>query len=66
VTDLTMPGVDGVAVAHAIRALADVPIVLVTGRGEHNTHGGLFSAGLAKPFTLDELRALIRSVVEPG
>jgi CheY-like chemotaxis protein len=64
VTDLAMPGMDGLEVGRAIRALsAGVPMIVVTGHGEQRDLRGLFQAALAKPFTVDELGQVVRAVV---
>lgn len=67
VTDLTMPGMDGVAVGKAIRALSpDVAMLLITGYGEVRDGGALFRGTLAKPFGFDVLAALIERALANG
>ncbi len=63
--DLTMPGMDGVEVATAIRAIrADLPIVLVTGFGEIPAEAGsVFVAMISKPFDVQGIRQVIQRVM---
>jgi DNA-binding NtrC family response regulator len=64
VTDLTMPGMDGVALGTAIRALShDVPMILITGYGAVRGPSQLFAGALAKPFTVDHLGAVVRQLL---
>ena len=66
VTDLAMPDLDGLAVSRAIHALwPALPIILVTGYGETPRADGVFAASLSKPFTVEELGALVRELI-PG
>lgn len=63
--DLTMPGMGGVEVAHAIRAIrADLPIVLVTGYGDLPVESGdVFAAMITKPFDVAAIREVIARVL---
>ena len=65
VTDLTMPTMNGVAFARAIRSLGiAVPIVLVTGYGELPLDSArLFTASVTKPFDLAALRAVLQPLI---
>ncbi len=65
VTDLTMPGMDGIALARAIRSLGiAVPIVLVTGYGElPGDSARWFTASVTKPFTMAALRAVLQPLL---
>jgi DNA-binding response OmpR family regulator len=58
--DWQMPGLDGLQTCRAIRANFDVPIIIVTARGE-NGRGQALAAGavdyVTKPFELGELLA---------
>jgi two-component system response regulator MprA len=58
-TDLRMPGLTGVDLAQRIRALGDVPIILMTGTETHDLCTGAEAYGavacLTKPINLDEL-----------
>jgi len=64
-TDLTMPGMNGVALAHALRELHPaLPIVLITGYGDVKGIGDdLFASRLTKPFETSELRATLQHLL---
>ncbi|MGV9677360.1 response regulator transcription factor [Nocardia sp. NPDC003482] len=75
VLDLNMPGLDGVQVVTALRALGnDIPICVLSARSEVLDRIGALEAGaddyLTKPFDLGELaarlRALLRRVPAPA
>ena len=65
--DLGLPDVDGVDVCRAIRAAADVPIIVVSARGEvHDRIQGLHCGAddyLVKPFDTGELLARMHAVL---
>jgi two-component system, OmpR family, response regulator len=65
--DLTMPGEDGLSVARHIRQHSDVPIIMLTGKGELIDRVVGLEAGaddyIPKPFHLREILARIRSVM---
>ena len=65
--DLMLPGVDGLSVCRQIRERSDVPIVVLTARGEEADRVMGLELGaddyLAKPFSARELLARIRAVV---
>jgi DNA-binding response OmpR family regulator len=65
--DWMMPGMSGVEVTREIRAISDVPIILLTARSAVDDKvEGLDSGAddyLVKPFSLDELLARIRAVL---
>ncbi len=65
--DLMLPGKDGLEVCREIRARSDVPIVVLTARGEEADRVMGLELGaddyLAKPFSPRELLARIRAVV---
>ena len=71
-TDLQMPELDGFGLVSRIRGTVryrNLPVVALTARSDHDeaaliAHG--FSARLNKPFSLAELAACIRRVLEPG
>lgn len=58
-TDLRMPGLNGVDLAQRIRRLGDVPVILSTGAETHDLCTGAEAYGavacLTKPINLDEL-----------
>ena len=63
VTDLHMPGVDGLAVArHARERVPPIPVVLITAwpSAGGGRDGRLATAQLAKPFANAELLAVVR------
>jgi PAS domain S-box-containing protein len=64
-TDLTMPGMNGVTLARALRELRpELPIVLITGYGELETDSEhLFAASLVKPFETSQLLATLHTLL---
>lgn len=67
ILDVMMPGRDGFEATAAIRAFSDVPIILLTARGEQvdKVHGLDLGADdyVTKPFGLEELLARTRAVL---
>jgi len=65
--DLMLPGRDGIEVCRELRARRDVPVIMVTARGEEADRVLGLEIGaddyVAKPFSSRELLARIRSVV---
>jgi DNA-binding response OmpR family regulator len=65
--DLMLPGKDGLDVCREIRARSDVPVIVLTARGEEADRVMGLELGaddyLAKPFSPRELLARIRAVV---
>lgn len=65
--DLGLPDRDGIEVTRSLRARSDVPIVVVTARGEESERVRALDIGaddyLVKPFGLAELKARIRAVL---
>jgi DNA-binding response OmpR family regulator len=67
ITDLSMPGLDGLSVVATIRSQSDVPIVIVTG---HSAEYGSLMNGygnvtvLAKPLDMNALIACVQA--NPG
>ena len=63
--DLGLPDMDGVAVLEAIRAIAAVPIVILSARDEEAAKVAALDAGaddyVNKPFSVPELMARIRT-----
>lgn len=69
ITDLVMPGMDGIWLLRAIREeLGDVPVILLTGRGTIDTAVEAIREGaydfLEKPVDPSRLRVLVNRVVE--
>ncbi len=65
--DLVMPGEDGLTLARMIRQRSNVPIIMLTGKGELIDRVVGLEAGaddyVTKPFELRELLARIRAVI---
>jgi PAS domain S-box-containing protein len=69
ITDYTMPGMTGLALAHEVKGLRPaLPVILCTGYNE--SHPGSKLSGLeldgflSKPFTLRELSSMIRGIFD--
>lgn len=67
VLDLSLPGVDGLEVLRRLRALAPVPVLILTARGEESDRVQGFELGaddyVVKPFSARELVARVRAVL---
>jgi two-component system KDP operon response regulator KdpE len=65
--DLNMPGMGGLETCRAIREISDVPIIIVTVRGEETEKVELLDAGaddyVTKPFGKQEVLARIRAAL---
>src|SRR5579885_1387689 len=65
--DLMMPGEDGLTLARQVRQRSDIPIIMLTGKGDLIDRVAGLEAGaddyIAKPFHLREVLARIRSVM---
>ncbi len=65
--DIMLPGVDGITLCRTLRARSDVPIIMLTARGEvEDRIEGLDSGAddyLPKPFRFAELMARVRAVL---
>jgi DNA-binding response OmpR family regulator len=70
VLDVMLPGIDGFEVCRRIRAQYDVPIVMLTARGEENDRVVGLDIGaddyVAKPFNPRELLARMRAILRRG
>jgi len=68
VLDIMMPGEDGIALTKALREREDVPIILLTARGEAEDRIGGLKAGaddyLVKPFEPEELVLRIDAILK--
>jgi len=66
ILDLGLPDLDGVDVIHGVRGWTDVPIIVLSGRGEGHDKVAALDAGaddyVTKPFGMDELLARMRAV----
>ncbi len=67
ITDLMMPGMDGVELCRRLRALSPVPIIVLSVKGEERTKVKALDAGaddyVTKPFGMSELLARVRAHV---
>jgi two-component system KDP operon response regulator KdpE len=67
VTDLSMPNTDGLQLCRNLRALSQLPIIVLSVRGEERTKVQALDAGaddyVTKPFGMDELLARIRAAL---
>src|SRR5882724_10693420 len=66
-TDLAMQNVDGLQLCRNLRAVSQVPIIVLSARGEETTKVEALDAGaddyVTKPFGMDELLARIRAAL---
>ncbi len=67
VTDLSMPSADGLQLCRNLRAISQLPIIVLSVRGEERTKVQALDAGAddydTKPFGMDELLARIRAAL---
>ena len=67
ILDLGLPRMDGLDVTRTLRRASDVPIIMLTARGEENDRVGGLDAGVddyvVKPFSTRELVARIKAVM---
>ena len=65
ITDLAMPNMDGLELCRRVRAKNDVPILVLSVRGEERTKVKALDAGaddyVTKPFGIEELLARVRA-----
>jgi two-component system KDP operon response regulator KdpE len=65
ITDLAMPNVDGLEFCRRLRALSQVPIIVLSAKGEEKTKVEALDIGaddfVTKPFGIDELLARVRA-----
>jgi two-component system KDP operon response regulator KdpE len=65
VTDLSMPNMNGLELCRGLRAFSDVPIIILSVKGEERAKVEALDAGaddyVTKPFGIDELLARIRA-----
>ncbi len=65
VTDLAMPNMDGLDLCRRLRAISQLPIIVLSVRGEEKTKVEALDAGaddyVTKPFGMDELLARVRA-----
>src|SRR5712664_4084498 len=67
ITDLAMPNMGGLELCRRLRAISEVPIIVLSVRGEEATKVQALDAGaddyVTKPFGMDELLARIRAAL---
>lgn len=67
ITDLQMPEMDGIEFCRAIRKESQLPIIVLSVRGEETTKVAALDAGaddyVTKPFGIDELLARVRAAL---
>ena len=65
ITDLAMPNVDGLELCRRLRAISQVPIIVLSAKGEEKTKVAALDIGaddfVTKPFGIDELLARVRA-----
>ncbi|HKY28608.1 MAG TPA: response regulator transcription factor [Pyrinomonadaceae bacterium] len=65
ITDLAMPTVDGLELCRRLRAVSQVPIIVLSAKGEEQTKVEALDIGaddyVTKPFGIDELLARVRA-----
>jgi two-component system KDP operon response regulator KdpE len=65
ITDLAMPNVDGLELCRRLRAISQVPIIVLSAKGEETTKVEALDLGaddfVTKPFGIDELLARVRA-----
>src|SRR5438093_151024 len=70
ITDLYMPHMDGVELCRRIRTMSNVPIIVLSVKGEERTKVEALDSGaddyVTKPFGIDELLARVRAALRRG
>jgi two-component system, OmpR family, KDP operon response regulator KdpE len=70
ITDLSMPEMSGIEVCRAIRKTSDIPIIVLSVRGEESVKVEALDAGaddyITKPFGMNELLARVRASIRRG
>ncbi|HMQ02362.1 MAG TPA: response regulator transcription factor [Pyrinomonadaceae bacterium] len=70
ITDLSMPELSGIEVCREIRRVSDIPIIVLSVRGEEQTKVEALDAGaddyVTKPFGMNELLARVRASLRRG
>ena len=65
ITDLAMPNIDGLEFCRRLRAISQVPIIVLSAKGEEKTKVEALDIGaddfVTKPFGIDELLARVRA-----
>lgn len=67
ITDLMMPNLDGVQLCKRVRAMSEVPIIVLSVRGQERSKVEALDAGaddyVTKPFSMGELQARVRAAL---
>lgn len=67
ITDLSMPNLDGIELCRRLRAISDLPIIVLSVKGEEKTKVEALDAGaddyVTKPFGINELLARVRATL---
>ena len=67
VLDLGLPDLDGIELLRMIRAVSEVPIIVITAQGDDDVVVKTLDAGaddyLTKPFSMEQLEARVRAVL---
>jgi two-component system KDP operon response regulator KdpE len=67
ITDLAMPNIDGLELCRKVRNYSDVPIIVLSVKGEEQSKIAALDAGaddyVTKPFGIDELLARVRATL---
>lgn len=72
ITDLQMPEMSGIELCRKIRRISQIPIIVLSVKGEEETKVAALDAGaddyITKPFGMDELLARVRAILRrsPG
>jgi two-component system, OmpR family, KDP operon response regulator KdpE len=70
ITDLRMPNMNGLELCKTLRATSQVPIIVLSVKGEDQTKVEALDAGaddyVTKPFSMDELLARVRAALRRG
>src|ERR1044072_2722090 len=65
ITDLALPVMDGLELCRRVRAISQVPIIVLSAKGEEKTKVEALDLGaddyITKPFGIDELLARVRA-----
>ena len=65
ITDLAMPNMDGLELCRRVRAISQIPIIILSAKGEETTKVEALDIGaddfVTKPFGIDELLARVRA-----
>src|SRR4026209_2173010 len=67
ITDLAMPNMDGLELCRRVRTISQVPIIILSAKGEEMTKVEALDIGaddfVTKPFGMDELLARVRAAL---